>query len=534
MDESPQHSESPDAGSTALTRREFLHRSGVVGGSGLVLGALNAWGLMGCEAGPRPSLTGRPEGTRVLILGAGLAGLTVGYELDKLGYDTRILEARDRVGGVIWTVRGGSESTEIDGARQVCQFDEGQYLNVGPWRIPHHHTGILGYCRELGVPLEVFVNHNEASWVYHEESPGLAGPLVGQRVRLREVKADMRGYVAELLAQGVAAEQLDVPLTAEDRERLVSYLISEGSLDGQDLTYQGTSARGYRVPTGMVAGEADDPHDFQALLRSGLGTRFRAIESLNMQATMFQPVGGMDQIPLAFQRAIGRRLTLQAEVRSIRQASDEVRVVYRDTRSGDEREETADFCICTLPPSVLAGLDHGFSQRKAEAIGSVSYSSSAKIGLQMRRRFWEEDDQIYGGHTYTNLALGNLSFPSNDYHADKGIVLGLYRGAPLSTALANLPFEERIDYVLGEASKVHPKIREEYETGFCVFWSKIPYSLGGYANVASAEHRPALLEPEGRVYMASAAASYSPAWLEGAVQSAWHTVEELHERAMAG
>ena len=114
-----------------MTRRQVLERFGAIGGSSLVMGAMNTWGLMGATAGPRPVLGGRAPGTRVIVLGAGLSGLTVGYELGKLGYDYRILEARDWVGGLTWTVRRGSEHTEIGGERQVCDFDEGQYFNAG-------------------------------------------------------------------------------------------------------------------------------------------------------------------------------------------------------------------------------------------------------------------------------------------------------------------------------------------------------------------------------------------------------------------
>jgi monoamine oxidase len=94
----------------------------------------------------------------VIVIGAGISGLVVGYELGKLGYDFRILEARDRVGGLAWTVRRGSEHTETSGERQVCAFDEGQHFNGGAWRIPYTHTGILNYCKELAVPLQMFVN----------------------------------------------------------------------------------------------------------------------------------------------------------------------------------------------------------------------------------------------------------------------------------------------------------------------------------------------------------------------------------------
>ena len=128
------------------------------------------------RAGRRSSrqLSGRPEKAKVLVLGAGVSGLVVGYELGKLGYDFRILEARDRVGGLTWTVRRGSEHTEIGGERQVCTFDEGQHVNVGAWRIPYSHTGVLNYCKELGVPLQIFLN----------ESDGVVFLLRGQRRRL--------------------------------------------------------------------------------------------------------------------------------------------------------------------------------------------------------------------------------------------------------------------------------------------------------------------------------------------------------------
>ena len=153
-----------DTGSAALTRRDFLEQFGLVGGSTLVMSAMRSWDLM-AQAGPRPILSGRPNGTKVVVLGAGVSGMAVAYELGKLGYNVRVLEARDRVGGVNWTLRRGSTHTELGpgGETQVCNFDDGLYHNGGPWRLPYWHTGVLGYCKELGVPLELFVNENESS-----------------------------------------------------------------------------------------------------------------------------------------------------------------------------------------------------------------------------------------------------------------------------------------------------------------------------------------------------------------------------------
>src|SRR5258705_3398298 len=198
----------------ALTRRRFLEQLGIVGGSSLVMTAMSSWDLMAGQAGVRPSLTGRPGGAKVLVLGAGVSGLVVGYELGKLGYDFRMLEARDRVGGLAWTVRRGTEHTEIAGERQVCAFDEDQYVNVGPWRIPYTHTGVLNYCKELRVPLQIFVNEADSSYFYYEGNA--AGSLSEKRVRLREVKADMIGHTNELLVKAIDQRQLDRRLTADD------------------------------------------------------------------------------------------------------------------------------------------------------------------------------------------------------------------------------------------------------------------------------------------------------------------------------
>src|SRR6202050_4524212 len=116
---------------SALTRRRFLGHLGAVGGSSLVMTALSSWDLMAGPAGTRPALSGRPRKAKVLVLGAGVSGLALGYELSRLGYDFHMLEARDRVGGLVWTVRGGTTHTEIGGERQQCTWDRGQWFNAG-------------------------------------------------------------------------------------------------------------------------------------------------------------------------------------------------------------------------------------------------------------------------------------------------------------------------------------------------------------------------------------------------------------------
>lgn len=503
-----------------MTRRDFLERFAATAGTSLAIGAMTSWDLMAAQGATRPSLTGRVKGTRVVVLGAGLTGLMVAYELGKLGYDCRILEARDRVGGVAWSVRRGTEHTELGdgGERQVCGFDEGLYVNVGPWRIPHFHTGVLDYCKELGVPLQIFINETEASYCYFEGEAG--GALANKRVRLREVKADLAGYTSELLAKVVDQGKLDQPLTKEDKERLVAFLVSHGYLDSGDHAYKGGAHRG-----------PGDPHDFRALLLPGFSSRARSVIAGTGQAPMFQPIGGMDQFPKAFQRRLADKITFGAEVQSIHQTADAVRVAYSEPKNGRHREITAEYCVSCLPLSVLKTLDVDWSPEMAAAVKATNYSVSAKMGLQMRRRFWEDDDRIFGGHLYSNLPIGEFSYPSNDFFTQKGILLGLYSNGRVGN-LQEAPVKERVEHVLTHASKVHPQIRAEFESAYAVWWPRVKYSLGGYAMGGAASRVAQLGKPDNRLYLGCAAVSSDPAWMEGAVEAAWHAVESVHQRAM--
>ena len=508
-----------------LTRRRFLEQLGAVGGSSLVMTAMSSWDLMAGSAGQKPELTGKPAKAKVLILGGGLSGLTTAYELGKLGYDYQVLEARERVGGLQWSVRKGATHTEPGGDTQVCKFDEGQYVNVGPWRIPHSHHGILGYCKELGVPLQVFLNDADGNYFYYEGTS--AGSLSNKKIRMREVKADLAGQVNELLIKAVDQQKLDTTLTAEDQKRLTSYLIGQGYLDSTTRTYKAFANRG-----------EGDPYQLAALLQAGFGNRLRSVPAIEgtTAAPMFQPVGGMDQISKAFERAIGpKRITLGAEIKSVHQSDTGVKVTYLDKKSGKNVEVSADYVVVSMPLNLVVNLDINVSSELMEAMKGVNYSNSAKVGLAMKRRFWEEDEGIFGGHLYSNLPLGEFSYPSNDYFTKKGVLLGLYANGPVGTLL-DQPVAARIEHVLTHASKVHPQIRTEFESAYAVWWKKVPYNMGGYASGRNEARRQQLSKVDNRILLGSAAVTphSEPDWQEGAVSAGWQALQLVHERAMRG
>ncbi|MEX2570585.1 MAG: FAD-dependent oxidoreductase [Gemmatimonadota bacterium] len=521
---------------SVMTRRQLLQRFGLFGGSSLVLGTMNALDLMATTSRPRPVLEGNAN-ARVIILGAGISGLVAGYELGKLGYDYQILEARDRVGGLAWTVKQGSEHTELgpDGERQVCQFDEGNYINAGPWRIPHSHTSVTGYCKELGVRLEQFVDDNT---VMFSENPEL-GPLANQKVRLREVTSDMWGHTTELLAKAVNQGALDQQLTTEDKERLLEFLVRAGYLDGPDQLYSANEeARG-----------SADVYDLNTLLSTPFVSQVRSVNAgTGGPAPVFQPTGGMMQIPLAFERAIGDRITRGAAVETVRQSDNGVSVVYRNTRTGERQEVTGDYVICCLPMSILKLLDVNFSPEMAAAVEETGHASQAKMGVQAKRRFWEEDDGIYGGHLFYmpyqeggpgggrgRNPIPSFSYPSNDFHSASGVLLGFYGNSQTPSILdgrplVEVPIAHRIEHVVTATSKIHPQMREEFDNAYAVWWDRVEYSRGAWASSGATRDRLAV--PDGRIFIGSAALSDHPAWIDGAIHAAWQSIEALHERAV--
>ena len=508
-----------------LTRRTFLQQLGAVGGSSLVFSTMTSWDLMAGSAGQRPGLSGKPAKSKVVILGGGLSGMVVGYELGKLGYDYQILEARERVGGLQWSVRKGTEHTEVGGERQVCTFDEGQYVNVGPWRIPYSHDGVLNYCKELGVPVQVFLNDADGNYFYFEGNS--AGALSNKKIRMREVKADLTGAINELLVKAIDQKKLDLPLTPEDQKRLTSYLISQGYLDTTTRSYHAFENRG-----------EGDPYQLAQLLQGPFSQRLRSVPAIEgtTAAPMFQPIGGMDQITKGFQRAMDpKRITLGAEVQSVHQDDKGVKVTYLETKSGKKTELNADYVVVCMPLNLVARMDINLAPVLMQAAKEVNYSNSAKMGLAMKRRFWEEDDKIFGGHLYSNLPIGEFSYPSYDYFTKKGVLLGLYSNGPVGN-LADQPVAARVEHVLTHASKVHPQIRTEFESAYAVWWRKVKYNEGGYASGRSAERRKTLSMVDNRIVLGSAANTphSEPDWQEGAISAGWQALKSIHERAMRG
>jgi len=511
-------------GRAPVTRRDFLQALGRTAGAVTVYEAMGALELTGDARMPRLSLTSGSAGrARVIVLGAGLSGLATAYELQKLGHECRVLEARPRVGGRCFTVRGGTRSEETEHPQEAA-FDAGLYLNAGPARIPHHHTATLDYCRELGVPLEAFCSVNDAAFVHQ------AAGAERRRLRLREVRADWRGHTAELLAKAVTTDALDALMSAEDRDRFLEWLKRDGAL-GADMHYAGTSRRGYRVPpgAGRTAGVVDDPLGLSELLRSA-GAQQLSPEVV-LQPPMFQVVGGMDNLA----RALASRvpdLTLGARVLSVEQPEGGVRVAYED--ADGKHRISADLCVCTLPLPALRRVSLDVRPEMRRAIDTIAYSSAGKIGLQFSRRFWEDDEGIYGGITRTDLPITQILYPSHGFLTKKGVLVGYYQNGEPAAQTGRLRPAERLKQALEQGAQIHPQYAREFETGFSVAWQHVAHTGGGWAQYTEAQRRQeylTLIEPDRALYLAGDHLTHLSGWMAGAFASARSVVAAVHERA---
>jgi monoamine oxidase len=512
----------------ALTRRLFLERLTGTAGAAMTYEAMAAMGMLPVPASAaRFELRGPGNGATVAVLGGGLAGMATAYELTKLGYDCHILEARMRPGGRCHTIRRGTASEETD-STQVAGFDEGLYYNPGPMRIPHHHQITLGYCRELGVPIEVFVNENEAAYVYQTRSKTLGG----RRLRQREVRADMGGYAAELLSKAIALHALDEPLTGADRDALLEYLRRAGALDDK-ASYKGSARRGYVTAPGSgdTPGVPTSPLPLDQLLESKTGLYLQ--QEFITQATMFQVAGGTDRLAAAFAARLGNRIVYGAEIREIRQREEEVAIGY--VRNGKGHELSASYAVSALPLPILASLAASdFEPEVKTAIAAVPYSSAGKIGLQFSRRFWEEDESIFGGITKTDQEIAQIVYPSTAYLGRKGVLIGYYQNGANAAAMAKRTPAERQETALEQGERIHPQYRKHFENAFSVSWQNVPWSRGGWAQYSPDARKtayPLFLRPAGRVYFAGDHVSYLSGWMAGALESGQRVAEAIHARS---
>lgn len=545
------------------TRRAFLNGIAAIGGTGAAYMAMSAFGLLGggaLAAGntvgllPQGSMTGK----RVTIIGAGLAGLCSAYRLSHAGAEVEILEATGRAGGRSLTLRHGDSYSEWDWntpttmtfeqVGDVAPTDGDNYLNTGPGRIPQHHERVIDYCRLLGVELQPYIYTDASNLMQNDQWNG------GAPVQIRRLKNDLRGHLAELLAKVSNQGALDELVNAADMDALLGLLTQFGQLTGSgaELVYAGAAlAAGYpRAGYRIQPGDATQPGlawptlTLEEVLASDFwtSTMFYDLEFF-WQATLMQPVNGMDMIVEGFLRAeipggrtVRDLIVTQQPVRSIDIVDDKIDVV-----TADGLRPRSDFVIATLSPPLLARLDGNFLDSTVrQSLASVYIQSACKVGWQGRSRFWEDEDRIYGGISWTNDIITQIWYPSYSFNSPTGVLTGAYiwgENAPIFQALSR---SERLETALAGGEKLHAGFRDKVfaDNGVTIAWAKMPYQAGGWAN-DTAFTQPevfrdiASANPIGsKVFLAGDWFSHWPGWQEGALDSAHLATDQMARFAL--
>ncbi len=521
-----------------MTKRDLLTLIGKTAGASAMYMAMSSLGAAHASPFKGPiKLDGDVKGASVLILGAGVAGMVAALELRRAGYKVQVLEYNDRVGGRSWTLKGGDSFTELGGATQTCQFSPGNYINPGPWRIPHHHHGLMHYCHELGVALEPFMQLNYSAYCHNTKAFG------GKPQRYATIQADYYGHVSELLAKAVNQQALGDALTKEDGEILLQSLKNWGALDKDYRYVKGPASsdrRGWdKRPTGGLdaAPIPSEPLSIETVLRSGLWRNVSGSLNFDHHNAIFQPVGGMEQIAKGFERKVGDLVRLNSKVTGIRQDAKGVTVAYTDTKTGAKMTAKADYCLCTIPLSVLSPIEMNVGPELAAAIHAVPYRPGLKVGLEFKRRFWEQDEQIYGGITTTDLPISQISYPSSNYGSPgPGVLLAAYSSGAYAYEYTTLSPEERVARTLEWGSQIHPQYNEEYMNGISVGWHRVPWTLGCFGiwtEESREQHYKNLCQIDGRILLAGEHASYVGGWQEGGITSSLDAIGRLHQKIVA-
>ena len=447
--------------------------------------------------------------SRVVIVGGGIAGLVSAYELKRSGIEPIVLEAQNRVGGRIYTLR---------------DFAPGLYAEAGAMRIPRTHGLTLEYCRRFDLPLRPFATGNPKGLVY----------VGGARVTIEEATKDPARLPYDLAEheRGRSCDELWEESIRELRERVDHE--GDAGWDGllrefdqyslyEFLQLRGWSEGAIEYYAVMNFLEADLHNACLEVLREDLGRAYVDMQEI---------AGGMDQLPEAFFRELQQEVRLGAEVHAIDQDADSVTVHYK-TEAG-RFSVTADYAICTLPFSVLRSVEivQPFSRGKQKAIRQLNYAASTKIVFQVRRRFWESDDGIYGGATVTDLPIRRMNYPTPDPTTSRGMLLASYTWDQDAARWGAMDEETRLEEALEDVSRIHPRIREVYEVGASHAWYDDRFANGAFALFEAGQQtqlQADIVRPEGRIHFAGEHCSLYHAWIQGALESGLRAAQAIHE-----
>jgi monoamine oxidase len=451
---------------------------------------------------------GKPK--KMIIVGAGLAGLAAGYELKRAGHNPVILEAQQRVGGRVYTLRE--------------PFTDGLYGEVGAMRIPCAHSLTMEYIGRFGLEVNDFTMDNPNTYYY----------MGGNKVRASEANANpaLLGFDVSANEKGKTAGQMYM--------KAIQPLIDMIQRDGDDgweeivAEYDQYSTREFLELNGWSEGMIEMfglLANQESVMNSSFLELFRE-DSGNYYTNMVEIKGGSDRLPHAFLPELKDNIRFGAKMIAMDQSPDTVTIHYQ-TLAG-KFSETSDYAIIAVPFPVLrhAEVLKPFTRSKQRAIRQLHYDASAKILFQCKRRFWEEDDGIFGGGTITDLPIRNLYYPDHGRETGRGVILASYTWSEDAQRWGSLKPDDRIIQALDDVAEIHSQIVKEFEVGTSWMWHDDEFAGGAFALFDPGQQtllHDEIIKPEGRIHFAGEHASRCHAWIQGAFESGLRAAIAIHQ-----
>ncbi len=456
----------------------------------------------------REGLPRAKDGESVVVIGAGMAGLVAATELLHAGFQVTVLEAQQRVGGRVYTLRE--------------PFTDGLYAEAGAMRIPRAHDLTLHYVNKFGLETKPFTMGNPKAWVM----------LHGRKVRLEEFENEVHAPEFELNAMEQATaigqrwSETLTPLLERIREGSDrAWAELAGELDRfsleeflEDRGWSQGAIELYCLFSGM---EPFLNSAFMEILREEAGDWFTDVVYLS---------GGMDRLPKSFLPELWPHIRFGSKVTSIGQDSEGVTVQFQN--AAGRQLVRADHAVVTLPFSVLRHIEitPAVSRGKQRAIRQLYYDASTKIFLQSRSRFWETDDGIFGGGSVTDMPIRFLYYPDHGRQTERGVLLASYSWGEDAQRWASLSPADRITQAIENVALIHPQIRDEFEVGASKVWHDDEFAGGAFALFDPGQQTHLyshIIEPEGRLHFAGEHASLAHAWIQGAIESGLRAALEI-------
>ncbi|MFC0558965.1 flavin monoamine oxidase family protein [Halalkalibacter alkalisediminis] len=457
---------------------------------------------------------------KIIIVGAGMAGLVSASLLKQAGHNVTVIEATDRVGGRVYTLRG--------------DFRDGQYLEAGAMRIPHTHLLTLEYINKFQLPVNRFINSTPSD-IIHVKG-------IKARFRVYEQNPDMLRFPVYPHEKGKTATELlqlaikpVTDLIEENPRRNWPWVIQELDKYSMD-SYLRYNRFGVRLSPGAI-------EMIKVILTLEGLTELSFLELLRELLVLFTPdirfyeiTGGNDQLPKAFTTQLKDEIYYGHKVKKIVQHDNQV-TIHSVHKILEPFQITGDLAIVTIPFSVLQFVEivprHSFSENKWKAIRELNYAGSTKTGVQFKNRFWERQG-LYGGQTVTDLPIKYVQYPSHDLGAQgSGVILGSYTWDDDAVPWDSLENEERLEYVLKNLATIHgEQVYRDFQGGVSHSWVRYPYSAGAFTMFKPEQVKelsPYISTPEGRVHFAGEHASTTHAWIQGAIESGIHAAYEVND-----